>query len=651
MEYKTYKVGDKIRDNLEIFATNTQGGLGMIYFCNCKERKIKTVVKTISENLWMRTADSGKEVFEDLVTYAGKASKRGEITLEEYLSLIFIREARLLCRFQAHQNILRGFNFWIDKEHAQPYLECEYLAHSQNLLELVEKRVSEKGKGLSQLQVLNIAVAFCNGMYYLQHEVPEEYNLTEKVRMKGFIHRDIKPNNIMINRKNRIKIIDFGLAKFIFDVDEGFPGSATYLMEQASTMMVGQPLLIISSFSAPEQRAGGLGEATVQSDIYAFGHTLFYLLKGVKYNPLSSINYQYIEMIPELRGVLQKCMNDIPEMRYDTFEEIKRDLVNIIRSIKDGRNRIETHLRCESCGYVPNIQSSAGFASNGGIPPGVNGHEFVHIPKGEFQKGLTSNQEKKLRQEFSLQPLDASAQSVMIDDFELSRYPVTNEQYHAFLKESGYKNWPHGWNQSADPPYSAEKMDHPVVNVSCDDAEAYCKHYGLRLPTGDEWEKAARGTDGRLYPWGEDFDPGKVNSLESSASGTIPVTEKSGGDSPYGMRQMVGNVLEWLDEPHPQSNQYHYLCGGAWKTDGQVYGLPALRVFAAPKSLGYDQNLKEAVGFRPARDHKKKQPASSPTIDIDETCPLCGGHFIHFDPSEILVPGKSCYTWDGYFDI
>jgi formylglycine-generating enzyme required for sulfatase activity len=232
---------------------------------------------------------------------------------------------------------------------------------------------------------------------------------------------------------------------------------------------------------------------------------------------------------------------------------------------------------------------------------------------------------------------------------------VTNAQYHRFVEATSYPNIPVHWKKRSDPeyPFPPGEANFPVTNVSYDDAQAYCEWTGLRLPTGDEWEKAARGENGRLYPWGDTYKSKLCNSAESGHRRAVAVDAYPEGISPYGCHQMVGNVFEWVDESHPKSDQYKYLRGGSWAVSCEVLGLPFMHYIASPKNLTGASAQKNIFGFRCARDaiDSSAQPDASNEKLTEETCPLCGGEFVIFDCKDIKVPENNIYTWFGYFDI
>jgi len=187
------------------------------------------------------------------------------------------------------------------------------------------------------------------------------------------------------------------------------------------------------------------------------------------------------------------------------------------------------------------------------------------IPAGEFIMGSTPEQIEAARlldiggHEFTL--LDELPQfRAFLPDFYVSVYAVTNEQFAAFLSESRptpeqFKRWIPAPERISVPAKKSEVCAvtpgferHPVIHVSWFGAEAYCRWAGLRLLTEIEWEKTARGTDGRLYPWGNEWhdhvlrwDGDRLRKYETTA----PVDACPEGRSPYGIFQMAGNVDEW----------------------------------------------------------------------------------------------------------
>ena len=144
------------------------------------------------------------------------------------------------------------------------------------------------------------------------------------------------------------------------------------------------------------------------------------------------------------------------------------------------------------------------------------------------------------------------------DPFEIDIYPVTNRQYKVFLRDNGYnleELWSEAgkkWKQErsiTEPKYWADERlnrpEYPVVGVSNYEAEAFALWAGKQLPSEQQWERAARGTDGRKYPWGNEFDKEKCNSEESGFGMTTRVTRYHNGISPAGCYDMAGNVMEW----------------------------------------------------------------------------------------------------------
>jgi formylglycine-generating enzyme required for sulfatase activity len=135
---------------------------------------------------------------------------------------------------------------------------------------------------------------------------------------------------------------------------------------------------------------------------------------------------------------------------------------------------------------------------------------------------------------------------VTVKSFYLDQNEVTNEQYQRFVKDQGYTP-PSGWNGTDFPPGEGK---FPVGNVSWFDAKAYAEWAGKRLPTEAEWEYAARGTDGRSYPWGADWSPQLSNSKEDGRNGPMAVGSYPRGVSPFQIFDMAGNVAEWVEDDY-----------------------------------------------------------------------------------------------------
>jgi formylglycine-generating enzyme required for sulfatase activity len=210
----------------------------------------------------------------------------------------------------------------------------------------------------------------------------------------------------------------------------------------------------------------------------------------------------------------------------------------------------------------------------------VDGAEMVRIPAGMFKMGSNESDNEK------------PVHEVRLRDYCIDKYLVTNAQYRRFCDATG-RDYPSDPGFSGMQGYFTKNTDYPVVNVSWEDARAYCEWAGKRLPTEAEWEKAARGQDGRKYPWGSEEPDGSQCNFADKRSGfswadksvddgfaqTSPVRQYPAGASPYGVMDMAGNVWEWCndwyaddyyktspaDNPKgPSSGSSRALRGGSW---------------------------------------------------------------------------------------
>ena len=245
---------------------------------------------------------------------------------------------------------------------------------------------------------------------------------------------------------------------------------------------------------------------------------------------------------------------------------------------------------------------------------------MVEIPEGPFLMGTSDEQILFLlsREEWAhewyendLFLVEQPQLQVELPTYSISQFPVTNHDYYIFVFKTGYKT-PKAWSGFQ---YPEDKGDHPVVGISNQDAEEYIVWLNkqtkmhFRLPNEAEWEKAARGTDDRIYPWSNDFDPWRCNTLESGKSDTSPIGSYSpSGDSPYGVSDMVGNVWEWTssfmfpypynpDDQHegPANKSKCVVRGGAW------YYSKKLARCSAREGV-FHSNSTNSLGFRLAMD-------------------------------------------------
>jgi hypothetical protein len=445
----------------------------------------------------------------------------------------FLAEARMAGNI-SHENIISIYDFGED-EQKRPFMVMEFLRGEDLRHAIDNRRTGDLGSKLK------IAVQVARSLEYIH---------TQKI-----VHRDIKPENVHINAAGVVKLMDFGIAK-----TEG-------LSMTRAGYVLGTPF-----YMAPEQVTGrGI---TPQVDVYAFGIMLFEMLSGAKpitgdtverifYSILNEpLNLEplYQAGVPQaLCDLVAHCTAKDPEQRPQGFGPVCAELERLIAAQTAPTVAVPAPLPPAAepvalglpkwmlaagaalvvlliaGGAWLALRPSAGHAAGGSKAPDLA--RAIHTPTGEMvlvPAGPFLFGEQKVR--------------VSLAAFYIDRTEVTNAEYAAFCKATGYK-LPAG--------FAADKPDYPVVNVTVVDAHAFASWAGKRLPTAKEWEKAARGEDGRLYPWGNTPDVARANI---NSAGPRPVTDLGDGASPYGALQMVGNVWEFLEQlsPPPSENALAY---------------------------------------------------------------------------------------------
>ncbi|MFQ5561819.1 MAG: formylglycine-generating enzyme family protein [Nitrospinota bacterium] len=242
--------------------------------------------------------------------------------------------------------------------------------------------------------------------------------------------------------------------------------------------------------------------------------------------------------------------------------------------------------------------------------------EMVFIPAGEFLVGSndieTFKNEKKefgISQDLFLED-ERPLKKVFINAFYIDMFEVTNREYKRFIDMTNHP-FPPVWKNGI---YPAKKDRHPVQNVSWFNAEQFCKWSNKRLPTEEEWEKAARGPQRSRYPWGNEFDIKKANFENGK---TLEVGSVEGDKSFYGVYDMAGNVMEWTSswyKPYPgflkkskKFGKVNKVIRGWSGTDLQHYNLPRIFGRSSHRHAYPPYQFGDDVGFRCAKDAEKEK--------------------------------------------
>ena len=412
----------------------------------------------------------------------------------------------------------------------------------------------------------------------------------------GIVHRDVKPANILLTRDGAIKVSDFGIARFTEDeaAQTGhIPGTPSYMSPE---QVAGLPVDGRSDIFA----LGAVLYELLTGERAFPGETLNTILYRIVHEDPSPLRRLSPALPANLEACLQKAMAKNPGDRHARASEMAQDLhaaaagvfphataetatITIARPRWAAASRwmrvprwlwlatgsaaalgigvvlaLWLHSpqapleapppRAPQLAPAARDQEAAGETARQKIaeeeaPPrfpatGPNQDragetaEMVRIPAGTFIMGDTHGDGEDD---------ERPAGRLTLPAFWIDRTEVTNAQFSRFVQTGGYR--PQGeWQEAA-----AGKDPHPVVYVTWQDALAYCRRAGMRLPTEAEWEYAARGADGRKYPWGDQWDDGRARfSGNRGNQTTAPVGSYPMGASPFGVLDMAGNVWEWM---------------------------------------------------------------------------------------------------------
>ncbi len=240
----------------------------------------------------------------------------------------------------------------------------------------------------------------------------------------------------------------------------------------------------------------------------------------------------------------------------------------------------------------------------------VEVNSMVTIPAGPFYMGSD-----RIRTSAQNHP----KHEVNLAEYKIDKYPTTNAQYARFVSEHGYRP-PLDWEKGR----IADGMElHPVTMISWYDASNYCTWANKRLPHETEWEKAARGDDGRRWPWGEQMETARLNTYYNMGS-TTDVTSYSDGASPYGVMDMAGNVSEWIEDdflPYKNTDADQNI----FKGKIQVASTPADRAMKVVDLVGVDAKYKVLRG-----GSWKSDPFSTTTYHRNYSWPHYASDFFGF---------------------
>ncbi|MCL4401812.1 MAG: bifunctional serine/threonine-protein kinase/formylglycine-generating enzyme family protein, partial [Acidobacteria bacterium] len=419
----------------------------------------------------------------------------------------FLQEARTAGTI-LHENIIRIYDFGEDAG-GRPYMVMEFLT-GEDLRALIKN-----GRAGDLPNKIRIAAQIAAAL--------------EHIHSERIIHRDIKPENVHVNPDGVVKLMDFGIAK------------APDMTLTAPGLTMGTPY-----YMAPEQVLGR--DVTHLVDIYAFGILLFELVTGTRPLKADSIEQLFAQIlsgslnleplkqagIPEpLADLVATLVAKDPARRPQSFAAVRHDLQGIL----DSAQKPAAPVKPKRPWVVP--AAALGLLL-------VAGLVYVLFPRESARRELDATIETPSGNMVLVRggPFRAGkdGRSESLPDFYIDQTEVTNAAYARFCREKG-RPLPEG--------FPAERPNFPAVHITFVDAQEFAKWADKRLPSGLEWEKASRGQDARLYPWGKDQNPALANVRGNPAvktPGLMPVGSFPLGESPAHALDMVGNAWEFVNE-------------------------------------------------------------------------------------------------------